>query len=38
MTRYCKRLKAASFKQAELKFYCSKEGDNCQEIIDIIRC
>jgi len=35
-TRECKRISASSKKQAEIKFYLTKEGDNCIEIIDII--
>jgi hypothetical protein len=38
MTRYCERVRASSIRQAEIKFYCTEAGDNCQEIIDIIYC
>ena len=32
-TRYVEYVSAASERQAEIKFYCSKDGDNCQRII-----
>ena len=32
-TRMCEHVKASSAQQAEVKFYLSKAGDNCQEII-----
>lgn len=35
-TRYCERVKASSIRQAEIKFYLTKAGDNCQRIIQII--
>ena len=34
-TRYSKTIKAACIRQAEIKFYSSDAGDNCQEIITI---
>ena len=37
MTRYCERVKASTAKQAEIKFYATPAGDNCYEIIEIIK-
>lgn len=37
-SRLSKVVKANSEEQAKMKFYCSKEGDNCQSIIDIQPC
>jgi len=35
MTRYFKRVRASSERHAEVKFYGTKEADNCQEILFI---
>lgn len=34
-SRCSKEIRASSFRQAEIKFYASDVGDNCQEIIDV---
>ena len=34
-SRYSKTIKASCLKQAEIKFFASKEGDNCQQIVEV---
>jgi hypothetical protein len=38
MTRYCEYVKASSQRHAEMKFYGTKAGDNCQSILQIECC
>jgi hypothetical protein len=38
MTRYVEYVKANNGRQAEIKFYATRAGDNCQSIILIERC
>jgi len=38
MTRYVEYVKANNARQAEIKFYATSAGDNCQSIILIERC
>ena len=38
MTRYCKYVKAMNYEHAEIKFYGTKEADNCQSILRIEQC
>lgn len=37
MTRYAEYVKASTYEQAKIKFYCTKAGDNCAGIICIER-
>ena len=37
-TRYCKYVKAMNYEHAEIKFYGTKEADNCQSILIIEEC
>lgn len=38
MTRYCEYVRANNKRQAEIKFYATSAGDNCQNILVIERC
>lgn len=38
MTRYCEYVRASNEEQAVMKFYGTKSGDNCAEILIVERC